>query len=93
MILTPLHNDKEHIGRKLETFTVNPPQAGRFKGTQRFSSTRGLTCAISGFNVEQDHNFDGDGCRAFCGADGSRRGIMYSLQRTKSKSLSVTVLR
>ncbi|HEU5247195.1 MAG TPA: hypothetical protein VFU09_08915 [Candidatus Udaeobacter sp.] len=44
-------------------------------------------------NVEQGHNFDGDGCRALFGAGGSRRGIMHSLQRAKSKSLSVTVLR
>ena len=44
-------------------------------------------------NVEQDHNFDGDGCRAFYGSDGSRRAIMHPLQRAKSRSLSVKLLR
>jgi len=43
-------------------------------------------------NVEQDHNFGGNGRRAFCGAGGSGREIMHSLQRPKSKSLSVKVL-
>jgi hypothetical protein len=44
-------------------------------------------------NVEQDHNFDGDGCRAFHGSGGSRRAIMHPLQRAKSKSLSTKLLR
>ena len=77
MILTPLHNDKEHIGRKLETFTVNPPQAGRIKGAQRFSSTRGLTCAIRSLNDEQDRDFGGDGCRAGRGSNRVHRAIVH----------------
>ncbi len=44
-------------------------------------------------NVEQDHNFDGDGCRAFHGSGGSRRAIVHPPQRAKSKSLSVKLLR
>jgi shikimate 5-dehydrogenase len=44
-------------------------------------------------NVEQDHNFDGNGRRAFYGSGGSRRAIMHPLQRAKSKSLSVKMLR
>lgn len=77
MILTPLHNDKEHIGRKLETFTVNPPQAGRIKGTQRFSSTRGLTCVIRELDAEQDHDFGGGGCRAGRGSNRVHRAIVH----------------
>ena len=44
-------------------------------------------------DVEQDHNFDGDGRRAFCGSGGSRRAIMHPFQRAKSKSLSTKLLR
>jgi hypothetical protein len=44
-------------------------------------------------NVEQDHNFDGDGRRAFHGSGGFRRAIVHPLQRAKSKSLSVKLLR
>jgi hypothetical protein len=44
-------------------------------------------------NVEQDHNFDGDGYRAFYGSGGSCREIMHPLQRAKSKSLSTKLLR
>jgi hypothetical protein len=44
-------------------------------------------------NVEQDHNFDGNGRRAFHGSGGSRRPIVHPLQRAKSKSLSVKLLR
>jgi hypothetical protein len=44
-------------------------------------------------NVEQDHNFDGDGCRASHGFGGSRRAIVHPLQRAGSKSLSVKLLR
>ena len=43
-------------------------------------------------NVEQDHNFDGDGCRAFHGS-GESRAIVHPLQRAKSRSLSVKLLR
>jgi hypothetical protein len=44
-------------------------------------------------NVEQDHNFDGDGCRAFHGPGGFHRAIMHRLQRVGAKSLSVKLLR
>jgi hypothetical protein len=44
-------------------------------------------------NVEQDDNFDGDGRRAFYGSDGQGRAIVHSVQRAKSKSLSVKLLR
>jgi hypothetical protein len=44
-------------------------------------------------DVEQDDNFNGDGRRVFHGSDGSRRAIMHPLQRAKSKSLSVKLLR
>jgi shikimate 5-dehydrogenase len=44
-------------------------------------------------NVEQDYDFDGDGRRAFHGSGGSRRAIVHPLQRAKSKSLSVKLLR
>src|SRR5438128_532715 len=44
-------------------------------------------------NVEQDHHFDGDGCRAFHGSGRSRRAIMHPLEHGKSKSLSVKLLR
>jgi len=44
-------------------------------------------------NVEQDHNFDGDGYRAFYGSGGSCREIMHLHQRAKSKSLSARFLR
>jgi hypothetical protein len=44
-------------------------------------------------NVEQDHNLDGDGYRAFYGSGNSHRAIMHSLRRARSKSLSVTLLR
>jgi hypothetical protein len=44
-------------------------------------------------NVEQDHNFDGDGCRAFHSSGRPRRAIMHPLQRAKSKSLSARLLR
>jgi len=44
-------------------------------------------------NVEQDHNFDGNGCRAFYGSGGPRRAIVHPHQRAKSKSLSAKLLR
>jgi hypothetical protein len=44
-------------------------------------------------NVEQDHNFDGDGRRAFYGSGRFRRAIVHPLQRAQSKSLSVRLLR
>jgi hypothetical protein len=44
-------------------------------------------------NVEQDHNFDGNGRRAFYGSGGSRRAIVHPLKRAKSKSLSGKLLR
>jgi hypothetical protein len=44
-------------------------------------------------NVEQNHNFGGDGCRAFHGSGGFRRAIMHPLQLGKSKSLSAKLLR
>ena len=44
-------------------------------------------------NVEQDHNFDDDGRRAFYGSGGFRRAIVHPLQRTKSKRLSAKLLR
>ncbi len=44
-------------------------------------------------NVEQDHNFGGDGCRAFHGSGGSRRAIVHPQQRAKSKGLSTKLLR
>jgi hypothetical protein len=44
-------------------------------------------------NVEQDHNFDDDGCRAFHSSGRSHRAIMHPLQRAKSKSLSTKLLR
>ena len=34
-------------------------------------------------NVEQDHSFAGDGCRAVHGSGGPCRAIVYPLQRTK----------
>ena len=43
-------------------------------------------------NVEQDHNLDGDGRRAFYGSGGSRRAIVHPHQRAKSKGLSVKLL-
>jgi hypothetical protein len=44
-------------------------------------------------NVEQDHNLDGDGCRAFHGAGGCRREVVHPHQRANSKSLSTKLLR
>ncbi len=44
-------------------------------------------------NGEQAHSFDGDGRCAFYGSGGSRRAIVYPLERAKSKSLSVKLLR
>jgi hypothetical protein len=44
-------------------------------------------------NVEQDHNFDGDGYRASYGSGWSCREIMHLHQRTKPKSLSTKLLR
>jgi hypothetical protein len=44
-------------------------------------------------NVDQDHDFDGDGCRAFYGSDGPRRAIVHPHQRAESKSLSTKLLR
>jgi hypothetical protein len=44
-------------------------------------------------NVEQDHNFDGDGYRAFHSSGGSRRAIVHPDQRAKSKGLSTKLLR
>jgi len=44
-------------------------------------------------NVEQDPNFDGNGRRAFHGSGESHRAIVHPLQRAKSKSLSVKLLR
>ena len=44
-------------------------------------------------NVEQDDNFDGNGRRAFHGSGGRCREIVHPLQRAKSKSLSVKLLR
>jgi len=43
-------------------------------------------------NAEQDHNFHGDGRRAFHGSGGSCRAIMHPFQRAKSKSLSLKLL-
>jgi hypothetical protein len=44
-------------------------------------------------NVEQDHNLDGDGCRALYGSGGCRREIVHPHQRAKSKGLSIKLLR
>jgi len=44
-------------------------------------------------NVEQDHSFADDGCRAFYGSGGPRRAIVHPHQRAKSKSLSAKLLR
>ena len=44
-------------------------------------------------NGEQAHSFDGDGRCAFYGSGGSRRAIVYPLERAKSKSLSTKLLR
>ena len=44
-------------------------------------------------NVEQDHNFDDDGCRDFHSSGRSHRAIVHPLQRAKSKSLSTKLLR
>ena len=52
---------------------------------------RSNLCYTNG-NVEQDHTFDGDGCRAFYGSRSSHRAIMHPLQRAGSKSLSVKLL-
>jgi hypothetical protein len=64
-------------------------------------ATNGLNASLdaqsklcyTAINVEQDHNFDGDGCRAFHGSGGSRRAIMHPSRRGKSKSLSAKLLR
>jgi hypothetical protein len=44
-------------------------------------------------NVGQDHNFDGDGRRAFHGPGESHCAIVHPLQRAESKGLSVKLLR
>jgi hypothetical protein len=44
-------------------------------------------------NVEQDHNLDSDGRRAFHGSGGCRREVVHPVQRAKSKSLSTKLLR
>jgi hypothetical protein len=64
-------------------------------------ATKGLNASLdarsnlcyTAINVEQDHNFDGDGCRAFHRSGGSRRAIMHPSRRGRSKSLSVKLLR
>jgi hypothetical protein len=44
-------------------------------------------------NVEQDHNFDGDGCRALYGSGGSYHAIVHPPQRAGANSVSARVLR
>jgi len=53
----------------------------------------GSNLCYTQINVEQDHNFDGDGYRAFYGSGKPHRAIMHPLQRAKSKSLSTQLLR
>lgn len=57
-----------------------------------FLDARSNLCYTEG-NVEQDDNFDGNGRRAFHRSDRRYREIVHPLQRAKSKSLSVKLLR
>jgi hypothetical protein len=57
-----------------------------------FLDARSKLCYTE-INVEQEHNFADDGCRAFHGSDGPRRAIVHPFERAKSKSLSVKLLR
>ncbi len=62
------------------------------KALNAFLDARSNLCYTQ-VNVEQDHSFAGDGCRALYGPGGSRRAIMHPFQRAKSKGLSVKLLR
>jgi hypothetical protein len=62
------------------------------KGFNAFLDARSNVCYTE-INVEQDHDFGGDGCRAPHGPGGFHRAIMHPSQRGKSKSLSSRVLR
>jgi hypothetical protein len=44
-------------------------------------------------NVEQDHYFDGDDCRALYCAGGSRLEIVHYLQRASTTSVQAGLLR
>ena len=57
-----------------------------------FLDARSNSCYTE-INVEQDHNFDGDGRRAFYGSGRPRRAIVHPHRRAKSKSLSTKLLR
>ncbi|PYJ91102.1 MAG: hypothetical protein DME62_15885, partial [Verrucomicrobia bacterium] len=62
------------------------------KALNAFLDARSNLCYTQ-VNAEQDYNFDGDGRRAFHGSGGPCCAIMHLLQRAKSKSLSVRLLR
>jgi hypothetical protein len=62
------------------------------KGVNAFLDARSNVC-YTAINVEQDHNFDGDRCRAFHGSGWLRRAIMHPFQRGRPESLSAKLLR
>ena len=57
-----------------------------------FLDARSNSCYTE-INVEQDHNFDGDGRCTLYGSGGSRRAIVHPHQRAESKGLSTKLLR
>src|SRR5215475_9601204 len=59
---------------------------------ERFPSTRSLSCVIRNFDVGQDHDFSGGGCRAGGIPNGIRCAIMHPCQRAKSEGLSIALL-
>jgi hypothetical protein len=44
-------------------------------------------------DVEQDHNFDGDGRRAFYGSGGSRLAVMHSFECGEREGMQAKLLR
>jgi hypothetical protein len=80
-----MKTDSEIVGTA--RCAVRTPQRGvPTTAMNTFLDARSNLCYTQ-VDAEQDHNFDGDGRRAFCGSGGSRLAIMHPLQFARSTRL------
>jgi hypothetical protein len=60
---------------------------------ERFLDARSNLCYKRELDVEQDHHFGRDGCRADYSAGESHGAVMHSFQRASTKSVQAGLLR
>jgi hypothetical protein len=78
--------------RRFRSHRVEKRESKRTRALNAFLDARSNLCYTES-NVEQDHNFDGNGRRAFHGSGERCRAIVHPLQHAKSKSLPGKLLR